>query len=77
MHKDSHNATLAAMAVGERQYYETTLDRYAHDMRTRNTCRSRRPKLLKGREFTATLFTAVAAGSAGDVRYVICLERVK
>jgi hypothetical protein len=62
------------MGVGERRYTETSLSHYASDMRVLNTPLSRRPPELTGRVFRASLFTAVGS-SAGDVRYLICLER--
>jgi hypothetical protein len=65
------------MGVGERHYIETTLEQYPNTMRTANTPYSRRPDILKDRRFTTTLFTAVSASKAGDVRYLVCLERVE
>lgn len=73
VHEGSRNHLLLTMGVGERRYYETTLQRYAHDMRTYCTPKTRRPKELAGREFSASLFTAV--GHAADIRYLICVER--
>jgi hypothetical protein len=75
MHRDSWNAWLVEFEVGERRYVETTLEGFANDMRTINTPRSRRPAELDGREFSAALFTAVSNSRAGDVRYVLCIER--
>lgn len=74
-HKGSWNTWLIEFEVGERRYVETTLDKYLGDMRTINTPLSRRPAELHGREYTANLFTAVSAGKAGDVRYILCIER--
>jgi hypothetical protein len=71
----SWNTWLATFEVGERRYVETTLDDYAQQMRTMNTPRSRRPSELAGCEFTTSLFTAVSASSAGDIRYLIAVER--
>jgi hypothetical protein len=64
------------LEVGHREYFETTLDNYQAAMRTMNTPKSRRPKELKDKEFKTSLFTAVGS-AAGDVRYLICVERVK
>lgn len=75
-HDGSNNMRLLQMAVGERIYIETTFERYGSDMRITNTPKSRRPVALKGREFTTTLFTAVGS-KANDIRYLICLERIK
>lgn len=63
--------------VGERRYVEVTLENYQQKMRTINTPKSRRPKDLRGREFSASLFTAVSSSKAGDVRYLICVERTE
>jgi hypothetical protein len=73
----SWNAFLASMLeVGHREYIETTVDGYAATMRTVNTPKSRRPKELSDKEFTTTLLTAVGQ-KVGDVRYLVCVERVK
>ena len=76
-HKVSWNAFLASMTeVGHREYIETTVDDYAQTMRTVNTPKSRRPKEIKHMEFTTSLFTAVGT-KAGDIRYLVCIERIK
>jgi hypothetical protein len=75
MHKISWNNFLASMQeVGHRDYIETDLDNYAQVMRTVNTPKSRRPKEMAGKEFTTQLFTAVGS-NAGDIRYLVCIER--
>lgn len=71
----SNSHALLQMAVGDRRYVETTIDRYAHDMRQTAVPRTRRPLELEGREFESRLFTAVSASTAGDIRYLICIER--
>jgi len=75
--RGSNNARLLDMAVGERRYLETTLARYPHDMHTANVAPTRRPEALKARRFSTVLLTAVSASKAGDVRYLICIERLK
>ena len=75
MKTKSWNYWLSEFEVGERRYVDTTIEKYASDMRTINTPNSRRPALLKGRKFSASLFTAVAANKAGEIRYLICIER--
>lgn len=77
MHAGSWNSFLATLDVGERRYIETTVDRYGADMRTINTPASRRPEVLKGRKFSTCLFTAVSSSKAGDIRYLICIERTQ
>jgi hypothetical protein len=62
------------LEVGHRDYIETDLESYAHFMRTVNTPKSRRPEELAGKEFTTKLFTAVGS-NAGDIRYLVCIER--
>lgn len=77
MAKVSWNNFLASMMeVGHREYIETTLKDYAQVMRTVNTPKSRRPKEMEGMEFTTSLFTAVGS-KVGDIRYLVCIERVK
>ena len=77
MSRISWTTFLASMLeVGHREYIETTLDKYAHVMRTVNTPKSRRPKEMADMEFTTTLLTAVGS-NAGDIRYLVCVERIK
>jgi hypothetical protein len=77
MARNSWNSWLLTFELGERRYVDTTIVRYAHDMRTINTPKSRRPDMMAGLEFTTQLFTAISASNAGDVRYLIAVERVK
>lgn len=77
LRKNSRNARLVELEVGERFYVECTLETYATTMRTANTPRTRRPAELQGREFTASLFTAVSNSKAGDIRYLVCIERTE
>lgn len=77
MHKQSWNTWLSSFGIGEIRYVETNIDKYPNDMRTINTPKSRRPDSMQGMEFITTLFTAVSASKAGDVRYLIAVERVK
>lgn len=78
VHKGSRNDWLSSFEPGERRYIETSQHKYAHDMRTYNTPKSRRPASLDGMEFSASLFTAVpAAGTVSDIRYLICIQRTQ
>ena len=74
--KGSVNDKLSGLEVGDRIYIDTTLDRFGKDMRRFHTGKSRRPEILKGREFTTSLLTAITSGKAGDVRFLICVERI-
>ena len=76
-HAGSRNAILAAMQVGDRRYVETTPEKYQATMRLENTPNTRRPPELEGRKFRTTLYTAVGAGKVGNIKYVICIERLK
>ncbi len=73
--KGSVNDKLSSLDVGERIYIDTTLDVFKKDMRQIHSGKTRRPQILDGREFTTSLLTAVTSGKAGDVRYLICIER--
>jgi hypothetical protein len=73
----SRNAWLESFDIGERRYIETRLERYAADMRGYNTPGTRRPDSLAGRVFTCALITGVAHARAGDIRYLICIERAE
>jgi hypothetical protein len=74
--KGSRNEWLGTFEVGERRYVETSLEKYSDDMSMLNAPKSRRPPILTGREFKATLFTALSAAMASDIRYLICVERL-
>jgi len=76
MHKGSSHHRLSQLEIGQIAYVGTTLERYPNDMRVLNAPKSRRPAELKDRKFTASLFTAVGAGCAGDIRYLIAIERI-
>jgi hypothetical protein len=73
----SWNSWLSTFDVGERRYVETTLATYPRDMHNVNTPRSRRPVSMSGMSFSAALLTAVSARTAGDVRYLLCVERTE
>lgn len=76
MKPTSWNAFLSSMLyVGQREYIETTATDYAHVMRTVNTPKSRRPKEMAGMKFSTTLWTAVGP-KAGNIRYLVCVERI-
>jgi hypothetical protein len=75
--KDSRNGWLETFELGKRRYVETSLKTYPNDMRVLNTPKSRRPPTLKKREFKTELFTAVSANTAGNIQYLICVERIK
>ena len=75
MHKESSAARLASLAVGGRLYLDTTPERYPSDMRIALVPRSRRPAELSSRKFRAQVLTALGF-SLGDIRYLICIERV-
>lgn len=77
MKSGSWNDWLSTFSARERRYVDTTLETYSSDMRVINTPKSRRPMILAGMEFKTQLFTAICAGNAGDVRYILSVERVK
>lgn len=74
--KGSVNDSLSSLDIADRIYIDTTLERFGKDMRQIHSGKTRRPQILNGREFTTSLLTAVTSGKAGDVRYLICIERV-
>lgn len=76
MWRNSWNALLSSLTVGGRYYTDTTLDGYPQLMRTISTSKHRRPKQMEGMEFTCSFLTAVGT-KAGDVRYLVCVERIK
>lgn len=73
---NSWNGWLMQFEVGQREYVECSLENYPNMMRTMNAPPSRRPPELAGWKFSTTLFTAVSAATASDVRYLICVERI-
>jgi hypothetical protein len=72
----SWNDYLRKLAVSEVRWIETTRERYANDMRIINTPKSRRPEILKDREFTTALYTGVPMSTKEDVTYLIKLMRI-
>lgn len=75
MRKIGASYELSKLKVGERLYIETTLEKYGDTQRQRIVPRSRRPDAIKDWEFVSQLFTAVSNSKAGDIRYVVCIER--
>lgn len=75
-HSGSINDRISRLDVGERTYIDTDLEGYLGVQR-RVATRSRRPETMVGMEFSCQLFTAVSASKAGDVRYLVCVERVQ
>jgi len=76
-YKGSRMNKLSQMEVGDRLYFDTTLRSYGVDMRTLNPPLSRRPDHMKGWNFRTSLFTAVSASKAGEVRLLVCVERTE
>lgn len=66
---------LSKLDVGEVRWIETTLEHYAHRQRELNAARSRRPEFMREWVLTTHLYTAVSASRAGDIRFLIRLER--
>ncbi len=71
---------LMAMEVGARWYVEVDDDedykRFQRDIST-NLTPTRCPAAMKEWQFRTQVFTAVSNSKFGDVRYVVCVERVK
>lgn len=67
-------AWIASFKVGERRYVETSLRRYAQDMRALVPYRRNQAAAMV---FRLNSFTAASASKLGDVRFLICVERVK
>ena len=74
-HKGSWNEWLSSFVVGERRYVETSASGYAAAMRTVIPPEARRPKSMQGMKFTESLWTAVGT-PVGNIRYLICVERI-
>ena len=74
-HPGSLNDRISKLDVGGRLYEEHPLDECVGIQRLVAT-RSRRPTSMEGMEFITGLFTAIAAAQIGDVRYLVCVERV-
>jgi hypothetical protein len=74
--KGSRVDHLQQMQVGDVRWIETTLETHVQDMKNTIVPRTRRPEALKDREFKTRFYTAVGT-AAGDVRYLIRLERTQ
>lgn len=73
--KESTPAWLQTFEVGERRYVECLLADYADAQRQLVYPRSRRSECWRDWEFSSQLFVAVSQSKAGDVRYIVCVER--
>lgn len=73
-HYNSLNHKLMAMRHGDRIYVETTLAGFAGVQRG-VSAKSRRPSSMAFMEFSCALFTAVSCSKAGDIRYLVAVER--
>lgn len=74
-HEGSVNHVLSGLQVGMRIYAETTYLEAANTMRRLNPPTSRRPAHMRLWVFRTELLTAVCAGNAADVRYLVCVTR--
>lgn len=69
---------LQTFAVGERRYVETSLERHEIDRRVITGKRgTARPHILRGREFSIHLHTAIATNKIGEVKYLLSVERIR
>ena len=76
VHPGSANDVLSGLPVGVRMYVETTYDDAPNAMRLFNPAKGCRPVSLRDALFKTELLTAVCAGNARDVRYLVCVTRV-
>ena len=63
--------------LGEVRWKPTTLERFRHDQRELNGAKSRRVECMKDRTFVVGLYTAVSSSKAGDIHYLVRVERVE
>ena len=73
----SMNDWLFSFEVGERRWVETTLETYKRDATVYVSPACRRPEPMEGMQFCGSLHTAISAKTAGDITYLLCVERVK
>lgn len=66
----------STFSVGEVRWKPTTLDRYQRDQRELNGAKSRRVDAMKDWKFVVGLYTAVSSSKAGDIHYLIRVERL-
>lgn len=74
--KGSVAERLAALAVGERIYIDTDLDTFRSTMSWYSGTISRSP-FLKGMKFSSSLLTCVGSHKAGNIGYLIRIERTE
>lgn len=75
MHAKSRMSKLAALEVGDYFYVECALEDYANMQHNLVPIKARRPKEMQDFGLTTRLYTAVGS-RAGDVRYLVKVERV-
>lgn len=68
---------LSQFEVGERHYQESSLEQFKSDEAKIQAYLARRPEKMLDWKFSASLLTAVGSSKAGDIRYLICIERTK
>lgn len=71
----SLNDRISKLEIGGRLYEERTHDDYLALQRAVSAS-SRYPASMRYMQFTTSVFTAVPAGRLGDVRLLVCVERV-
>lgn len=74
-HQGSWLDFLSKFEPNERYYLEVAFDDYRKTMSMIQSSLTRRPIAMQCMRFSTSLLTAVSASKAGDVRYLICIER--
>lgn len=75
-HRGSLNDRISELEIGGRLYEEHSLE-YCRKIQRLCTAQSRRPQDIAHMRFASGLLTAIPAGQIGEVRYLVCVERVQ
>jgi hypothetical protein len=73
----SVNDELNSFEIGERRYIETTIADYPKLKKLYTPPKARAPTAVLDKRFSVRIFTAVGSFELGDIRYLLCVERLK
>lgn len=73
--RNSARGALAELEVGDYLYIESTYEGYAKLMRALLPPPEKRARPVREWEFTTSMFVAISSSNAGDIRYLVRVER--
>lgn len=74
---NTRNDWLISFEINEKRYIPVTAEEHKKVVKGLHTVFSTRPEHIKHMAFSANLGTVVINSNAGEVHYVVCVERTK